>query len=66
MEGHRQTFQQVHRDRAVNGVPVPLEHLQDMAERLDLLLCMLSDTLNTHIDICNSLEFIKKKLSPQI
>uniref|UniRef100_A0A4W4DRM4 Calponin-homology (CH) domain-containing protein n=1 Tax=Electrophorus electricus TaxID=8005 RepID=A0A4W4DRM4_ELEEL len=35
LEGHRQTFQQIHRDRAVNGVPVPAEQLQDMAERLN-------------------------------
>lgn len=33
LEMHRQTFQQIHRDRSVNGVPVPPEQLQDMAER---------------------------------
>lgn len=33
LESHRQTFQQIHRDRSVNGVPVPPEQLQDMAER---------------------------------
>ncbi|KAG7263985.1 hypothetical protein CRUP_026786 [Coryphaenoides rupestris] len=33
LESHRQTFQQIHRDRSVNGVPVPSEQLQDMAER---------------------------------
>ncbi len=37
LEGHRQTFQQIHRDRSVNGVPVPPEQLQDMAERLNLM-----------------------------
>lgn len=38
LESHRQTFQQIHKDRSVNGVPVPSEQLQDMAERQDLLL----------------------------
>lgn len=33
LESHRQTFQQIHKDRSVNGVPVPPEQLQDMAER---------------------------------
>ncbi|CAG13184.1 unnamed protein product, partial [Tetraodon nigroviridis] len=33
LESHRQTFQQIHKDRSVNGVPVPSEQLQDMAER---------------------------------
>ncbi len=37
LEGHRQTFQQIHRDRSVNGVPVPPEQLQDMAERFNLM-----------------------------
>lgn len=38
LESHRQTFQQIHKDRSVNGVPVPSEQLQDMAERQDLVL----------------------------
>lgn len=33
LESHKQTFQQIHKDRSVNGVPVPSEQLQDMAER---------------------------------
>lgn len=37
LESHRQTFHQIHKDRSVNGVPVPSEQLQDMAERQDLL-----------------------------
>lgn len=49
LEGHRQTFQQIHRDRAVNGVPVPLEQLQDIAERSDLLLFRLEESVSTHI-----------------
>lgn len=48
LEGHRQTFQQIHRDRAVNGVPVPLEQLQDMAERSALLLIRLAEIVSTH------------------
>uniref|UniRef100_A0A8C7ULC6 Spectrin repeat containing, nuclear envelope 1b n=1 Tax=Oncorhynchus mykiss TaxID=8022 RepID=A0A8C7ULC6_ONCMY len=35
LESHKQTFQQIHRERSVNGVPVPPEHLQDMAERFN-------------------------------
>ncbi|KAJ8275253.1 hypothetical protein COCON_G00098780 [Conger conger] len=35
LEGHKQAFQQIHRDRSVNGVPVPPEQLQDMAERFN-------------------------------
>ncbi|KAK6304736.1 hypothetical protein J4Q44_G00253220 [Coregonus suidteri] len=35
MESHKQTFQQIHRDRSVNGVPVPPEQLQDLAERFN-------------------------------
>uniref|UniRef100_A0A3B1IR95 Calponin-homology (CH) domain-containing protein n=1 Tax=Astyanax mexicanus TaxID=7994 RepID=A0A3B1IR95_ASTMX len=37
LEGHRQAFQQIHRDRSVNGVPVPAEQLQDMAERFNFV-----------------------------
>lgn len=36
LELHRQTFSQIHKDRSVNGVPVPPEQLHDMAERYDL------------------------------
>lgn len=38
LESHRQTFQQIHKDRSVNGVPVPSEQLQDMAERQEHIL----------------------------
>ncbi|XP_037550764.1 nesprin-1 [Nematolebias whitei] len=34
---HRQTFVQIHKDRSVNGVPVPPEQLQDMAERFNFV-----------------------------
>ncbi|XP_041828569.1 nesprin-1-like [Melanotaenia boesemani] len=37
LESHRQTFHQIHRDRSVNGVPVPSEQLQDMAERFNFV-----------------------------
>ncbi|MED6258394.1 Nesprin-1, partial [Ataeniobius toweri] len=37
LESHRQTFMQIHRDRSVNGVPVPPEQLQDMAERFNFV-----------------------------
>ncbi|RVE57606.1 hypothetical protein OJAV_G00217940 [Oryzias javanicus] len=37
LEAHRRTFRQIHRDRSVNGVPVPPEQLQDMAERFNFL-----------------------------
>ncbi|XP_010772795.1 nesprin-1-like, partial [Notothenia coriiceps] len=35
LENHRQPFLQIHRDGAVNGVPVPPEQLQDLAERFN-------------------------------
>lgn len=37
LELHRQTFNQIHRDRSVNGVPVPPEQLHDMAERFNFV-----------------------------
>uniref|UniRef100_A0A3B3USN7 Calponin-homology (CH) domain-containing protein n=1 Tax=Poecilia latipinna TaxID=48699 RepID=A0A3B3USN7_9TELE len=37
LESHRQTFTQIHKDRSVNGVPVPPEQLQDMAERFNFV-----------------------------
>uniref|UniRef100_A0A3B4U182 Nesprin-1 spectrin repeats region domain-containing protein n=1 Tax=Seriola dumerili TaxID=41447 RepID=A0A3B4U182_SERDU len=37
LESHRQTFHQIHKDRSVNGVPVPPEQLQDMAERFNFV-----------------------------
>ncbi|XP_056332375.1 LOW QUALITY PROTEIN: nesprin-1 [Danio aesculapii] len=45
LEGHRQTFQQIHRDRSVNGVPVPPEQLQDMAERFNFV------TTSSHVHL---------------
>lgn len=45
LELHRQPFQQIHKDRSVNGVPVPPEQLQDMAERSDVFQNVYSDVL---------------------
>lgn len=35
LESHQQVFQRFHKDRSVDGVPVPPDQLQDMAERLE-------------------------------
>uniref|UniRef100_A0A7M4FMH1 Nesprin-1 spectrin repeats region domain-containing protein n=1 Tax=Crocodylus porosus TaxID=8502 RepID=A0A7M4FMH1_CROPO len=35
--GHKKTFQEIHRARSVNGVPVPPEQLEDMAERFNFV-----------------------------
>ncbi|KPP57545.1 hypothetical protein Z043_124718, partial [Scleropages formosus] len=37
LEGHKPAFQQIHKDRSVNGVPVSGEQLQDMAERFNYI-----------------------------
>lgn len=33
LESHQQVFQRIHKDRSVDGVSVPPDQLQDMAER---------------------------------
>lgn len=33
LESHQQVFQKIHKDRSVDGVPIPPDQLQDMAER---------------------------------
>lgn len=33
LESHQQVLQRIHKDRSVDGVPVPPDQLQDMAER---------------------------------
>lgn len=33
LESHQQIFRRIHKDRSVDGVPVPQDQLQDMAER---------------------------------
>ncbi|XP_042156441.1 nesprin-1-like [Oncorhynchus tshawytscha] len=45
LEGHQQVFQRIHKDRSVNGVPVPPEQLQDMAERMNFV----STSSNIHL-----------------
>uniref|UniRef100_A0A8K9Y661 Spectrin repeat containing nuclear envelope protein 1 n=1 Tax=Oncorhynchus mykiss TaxID=8022 RepID=A0A8K9Y661_ONCMY len=45
LEGHQQVFQRIHKDRSVNGVPVPQEQLQDMAERMNFV----STSSNIHL-----------------
>uniref|UniRef100_A0A672Z6W5 Calponin-homology (CH) domain-containing protein n=1 Tax=Sphaeramia orbicularis TaxID=375764 RepID=A0A672Z6W5_9TELE len=37
LESHRQVFQRIHKDRSVDGVPVPPDQLQDMAERMNFV-----------------------------
>uniref|UniRef100_A0A3Q1ESI7 Calponin-homology (CH) domain-containing protein n=1 Tax=Acanthochromis polyacanthus TaxID=80966 RepID=A0A3Q1ESI7_9TELE len=37
LESHQQVFQRIHRDRSVDGVPVPADQLQDMAERMNFV-----------------------------
>ncbi|XP_053877943.1 nesprin-1-like [Malaclemys terrapin pileata] len=37
LDGHKKAFQGIHRARSVNGVPVPLEQLDDMAERFNFV-----------------------------
>uniref|UniRef100_A0A8C9F0Q7 Calponin-homology (CH) domain-containing protein n=1 Tax=Pavo cristatus TaxID=9049 RepID=A0A8C9F0Q7_PAVCR len=44
IEGHKKTFHEIHRARSVNGVPVPPDQLEDMAERLDKCSITLTST----------------------
>ncbi|XP_037541085.1 nesprin-1 [Nematolebias whitei] len=37
LESHQQVFQRIHKDRSVDGVPVPPDQLQDMAERMNFV-----------------------------
>uniref|UniRef100_A0A3Q2C7M2 Calponin-homology (CH) domain-containing protein n=1 Tax=Cyprinodon variegatus TaxID=28743 RepID=A0A3Q2C7M2_CYPVA len=37
LESHQQIFQRIHRDRSVDGVAVPQDQLQDMAERMNFV-----------------------------
>uniref|UniRef100_A0A8C6UDR5 Calponin-homology (CH) domain-containing protein n=1 Tax=Neogobius melanostomus TaxID=47308 RepID=A0A8C6UDR5_9GOBI len=37
LESHRQVLQRIHKDRSVDGVPVPPDQLQDMAERMNFV-----------------------------
>uniref|UniRef100_A0A8C6VBQ7 Calponin-homology (CH) domain-containing protein n=1 Tax=Naja naja TaxID=35670 RepID=A0A8C6VBQ7_NAJNA len=37
VDGYKRTFQEIHRAQSVNGVPIPLEQLDDMAERFNFV-----------------------------
>ncbi|XP_040920912.1 nesprin-1-like [Toxotes jaculatrix] len=37
LESHQQVFQRIHKDRSVDGVLVPPDQLQDMAERMNFI-----------------------------
>ncbi|XP_028460432.1 nesprin-1-like [Perca flavescens] len=55
LESHQQVFQRIHKDRSVDGVPVPPDQLQDMAERMNFVstsssihLCRMEFQENKH------------------
>ncbi|XP_076011028.1 nesprin-1-like [Genypterus blacodes] len=54
LESHQQVFQRIHKDRSVDGVPVPPDQLQDMAERLNFV----STTSSVHL---SKMEFLENK-----
>ncbi|RXN24277.1 nesprin-1-like protein [Labeo rohita] len=56
LERHKQTLQLIHRDRCVNNVPIPMEQLQDMAERLNYI------STSSHVHL-SKLEFWESKYS---
>ncbi|GCC32670.1 hypothetical protein chiPu_0011134 [Chiloscyllium punctatum] len=37
LEGHKQIFHQIHRAGSVNGVPIPADQLEDIAERFEFI-----------------------------
>ncbi|KAM6459269.1 nesprin-1-like [Liasis olivaceus] len=37
VDGYKRTFQEIRRAQSVNGVPIPLEQLEDMAERFNFV-----------------------------
>ncbi|XP_061126959.1 nesprin-1-like [Syngnathus typhle] len=56
LEGHQQVFQRIHKDRSIDGISVPPEQLQDMAERLNFI----STSCNIQLA---QMEFLKHKHS---
>uniref|UniRef100_A0A3P8TDH7 Calponin-homology (CH) domain-containing protein n=1 Tax=Amphiprion percula TaxID=161767 RepID=A0A3P8TDH7_AMPPE len=54
LESHQQVFQRIHRDRSVDGVPVPADQLQDMAERMNFV----STSSSIHLA---KMEFLENK-----
>ncbi|XP_039981906.1 nesprin-1-like [Xiphias gladius] len=54
LESHQQVFQRIHKDRSVDGVPVPPDQLQDMAERMNFV----STSSSIHLA---KMEFLENK-----
>uniref|UniRef100_A0A3Q2NMQ8 Nesprin-1-like n=1 Tax=Fundulus heteroclitus TaxID=8078 RepID=A0A3Q2NMQ8_FUNHE len=54
LESHQQIFQRIHKDRSVDGVPVPQDQLQDMAERMNFV----STSSSVHLA---RMEFLENK-----
>uniref|UniRef100_A0A3B3DBY4 Calponin-homology (CH) domain-containing protein n=1 Tax=Oryzias melastigma TaxID=30732 RepID=A0A3B3DBY4_ORYME len=54
LESHQQIFQRIHKDRSVDGIPVPPDQLQDMAERLNFV----STSSSAHLA---RMEFLENK-----
>ncbi|XP_074471050.1 nesprin-1-like isoform X3 [Sebastes fasciatus] len=54
LESHQQVFQRIHKDRSVDGVPVPPDQLQDMAERMNFV----STSSSIHL---SRMEFLENK-----
>uniref|UniRef100_A0AAZ1XTL6 Calponin-homology (CH) domain-containing protein n=1 Tax=Oreochromis aureus TaxID=47969 RepID=A0AAZ1XTL6_OREAU len=54
LESHQQVFQRIHKDRSVDGVPVPPDQLQDMAERMNFI----STSSSIHLA---KMEFLENK-----
>uniref|UniRef100_A0A3P9N9W5 Calponin-homology (CH) domain-containing protein n=1 Tax=Poecilia reticulata TaxID=8081 RepID=A0A3P9N9W5_POERE len=54
LESHQQIFQRIHKDRSVDGVSVPQDQLQDMAERMNFV----STSSSVHLA---RMEFLENK-----
>nr|XP_019953051.1 PREDICTED: nesprin-1-like [Paralichthys olivaceus] len=54
LKSHQQVFQRIHKDRSVDGVPVPPDQLQDMAERINFV----STSSSVHLA---KMEFLENK-----
>ncbi|XP_047184808.1 nesprin-1-like [Scophthalmus maximus] len=54
LESHQQVLQRIHKDRSVDGVPVPPDQLQDMAERMNFI----STSSSIHLA---KMEFLENK-----
>ncbi|CAB1447009.1 unnamed protein product [Pleuronectes platessa] len=58
LKSHQQVFQRIHKDRSVDGVPVPPDQLQDMAERINFV----SISSSVHLA---KMEFLENKHNMQ-